>query len=66
MGLGSPKTPGQTPVTSPLKAMAEALYGSPSIEVKGQLPSMPASHPAYGFVEVEQWNAVILHRRGLR
>jgi hypothetical protein len=58
VGPASPKTTPANPVTSPLKSLAQTLYAP--LDLKGQLSSAAPSQPAYGFVEVQQWPAVIL------
>jgi hypothetical protein len=59
VGPRAPQTPPTTPVRSPLKEMTEGLYGPAA----GELSVTPASAPAYGMVDVLQWNAVVVDRR---
>jgi hypothetical protein len=60
LGPAAPRTPPKTPVTSPLKSFAESTYATPTGRVTGQLPIAPPTAPAYGYLDIQQWNAVII------
>jgi hypothetical protein len=61
-----PRAPQAKPdplVRSPLAGMVDQLYAtSPAARVTGQLDLTSQSGPAYGKVEVQQWNAVVVER----
>ena len=59
VGPRAPQSAPTTPVKSPLKEMAEGLYGA----VAGELSVTPASGTAYEMADVLQWNAVVVDRR---
>ena len=61
VGPRAPQTMPQTPVTSPLAALAPDLYGAAPV---GELPGSVTPSPAYGYLEARQWNAVVIDRRG--
>jgi hypothetical protein len=63
IGPRGPRTPPTKPVTSPLATLVEAQYLQEGGQVTGQLPSAPPSAPAYGYVDVQQWNAIVVDRR---
>jgi hypothetical protein len=63
VGPRGPRTPPAKPVTSPLAELVEKQYLPAGGRVTGQLPGAPQSAPAYGYVDVEQWNAVVVDRR---
>jgi hypothetical protein len=61
-GPRAPRTTPVNPIVSPLKEMAERLYTPTSGRVLGELTVTPASGPAYGTIEVQEWNAVVLEK----
>jgi hypothetical protein len=43
--------------------MAQTLYAAdPGAILLGQLPTSPPSQPAFGYVEVQQWPAVVVKK----
>jgi hypothetical protein len=63
VGPRGPRTPPARPVTSPLAPLAEELYLREGGEISGQLPGALVSTPAFGYLEIQQWNAVVVDRR---
>jgi hypothetical protein len=63
IGPRGPRTAPAKPVTSPLAALADQQYLQEGGQITGQLPSAPPSAPAYGYVDVQQWNAIVVDRR---
>lgn len=64
VGMRAPQSKTDPQVTTPLREMAGELYLSSDISIEGQLAGMPtATTPAYGYVEIFQWNALVLRRK---
>ncbi|MDB5319687.1 MAG: hypothetical protein JWN40_1318 [Phycisphaerales bacterium] len=63
VGPRGPRTPPAKPVTSPLAALVDKQYLQGGGQITGQLPGAPQSSPAVGYVDVEQWNAIVVDRR---
>lgn len=64
VGMRAPQSKTDPQVTTPLREMAGELYLSSEVGVEGQLAGMPtATTPAYGYVEILQWNALVLRRK---
>jgi len=63
VGPRGPRTPPAMPVTSPLAPLADALYLQDGGKIAGQLPGAPTATPAFGYLEIQQWNAVVVDRR---
>jgi hypothetical protein len=63
VGPRGPRTPPGMPVTSPLASLADAVYLQDGGKIAGQLPGAPAPTPAFGYLEIQQWNAVVVDRR---
>ncbi|HEY7116619.1 MAG TPA: hypothetical protein VH475_08535 [Tepidisphaeraceae bacterium] len=62
VGPRAPRTTPARPITSPLAPLVNELYLNDHAQVLGQLPTAPPSQPAYGYVELQQWNAVVVGR----
>jgi hypothetical protein len=63
VGPRGPRTPPVKPVTSPLAELVDRQYLQRGGQILGQLPGAPQGAPAYGYVDVEQWNAIVVDRR---
>jgi hypothetical protein len=48
------------PITSPIRQLAENIYAG--TEVLGELKTAPPSPPAYGYVDIMVWDAVVVKR----
>ena len=65
VGPRAPQPAPRTPVPSPLKALAPDLYLTDGRgHLAGELPGSVLSGPAYGYLDVQQWNAIVIARRG--
>lgn len=63
VGVRAPLATPEASLTSPLRELASELYLGPKVRIEGQLPGTPSlSAPSYGYVEVQQWNALVLRR----
>jgi hypothetical protein len=64
VGPRAPASAPRMPLTSSLAQFAQSAYLDEGGEIKGELPGAPYSPPAYGYLEIEQWNAIVIDRRG--
>jgi len=63
VGPRAPQTEPATPVQSPLAALAEELYLTGGGRLAGELPGSVTAPPAWGYLEVQQWKAIVIDRR---
>jgi len=63
VGPRAPQTEPATPVTSPLGALAEDVYLTTGGRLAGELPGSVTAPPAWGYLEVQQWKAIVIDLR---